>query len=120
LALRCAPVQVNWLGYAGTIGHPRLADYLLGDPMVTPLQHGQYYTETIAHLPGCYLPADSTIALSAPPSRREAGLPENGFVYCSFNNSYKFNPLVFDLWCHLLRESNDSCLWLSQPAESFG
>ncbi|MBK8114049.1 MAG: tetratricopeptide repeat protein [Candidatus Accumulibacter sp.] len=118
LALRCAPVQVNWLGYAGTIGHPRLADYLLGDPMVTPLHHGPYYTETIAHLPGCYLPADSTIALSAPPSRREAGLPENGFVYCSFNNSYKFNPLVFDLWCRLLRDSDDSCLWLSQPAES--
>jgi predicted O-linked N-acetylglucosamine transferase (SPINDLY family) len=118
MALRCAPVQVNWLGFAGTTGHPRLADYLLGDPMVTPLHHGRYYTESIAHLPGCYLPADSSIALRAPPLRQEAGLPAEGFVFCSFNNSYKFNPLVFDLWCRLLRESEDSCLWLSQPAGS--
>jgi protein O-GlcNAc transferase len=98
LALRCAPVQVNWLGYAGTIG-TRLADYLLGDPVVTPLHARACYTETIAHLPHCYLPADSTIGPGAPPSRREAGLPADGFVFCSFNNSYKFNPQVFDLWC---------------------
>lgn len=118
LALRCAPVQVNWLGYAGTIGHPRLADYLLGDPVVTPLSQAPYYTETIAHLPHCYLPADSTIAIGRPPSRRDAGLPAEGFVFCSFNNSYKFNPQVFDLWCRLLRESDGSYLWLSQPAGS--
>jgi protein O-GlcNAc transferase len=115
LALRCAPVQVNWLGYAGTVGHPKLADYLLGDPVVTPLSHAHCYTETLAHLPNCYLPADSTIALAAPPLRRDAGLPEEGFVFCSFNNSYKFNPQVFDIWCRLLLETGDSCLWLSQP-----
>lgn len=115
LALRCAPVQVNWLGYAGTVGHPKLADYLLGDPVVTPLSHAYCYTETLAHLPNCYLPADSTIALAAPPLRRDAGLPEEGFVFCSFNNSYKFNPQVFDIWCRLLLETGDSCLWLSQP-----
>ncbi|SBT03473.1 putative UDP-N-acetylglucosamine--peptide N-acetylglucosaminyltransferase SEC (fragment) [Candidatus Accumulibacter aalborgensis] len=83
--------------------------------MVTPLPYEHCYTETLAHLPNCYLPADSTIELSAPPSRRDAGLPEEGFVFCSFNNSYKFNPPVFDLWCRLLVESGDSCLWLSQP-----
>jgi protein O-GlcNAc transferase len=114
LALRCAPVQVNWLGYAGTTGHPKLADYLLGDPIVTPLAHAAHYTETLAHLPNCYLPADDTIAPGPPPSRRDAGLPEEGFVFCSFNNSYKFNPQVFDLWCRLLRETGESCLWLSQ------
>ena len=115
LALRAAPVQVNWLGYAGTTGHSKLADYLLGDPVVTPLQHAYCYSETLAHLPNCYLPADSTIPLNAPPSRRDAGLPEEGFVFCSFNNSYKFNPPVFDLWCRLLLAVDDSCLWLSQP-----
>jgi protein O-GlcNAc transferase len=115
LALRCAPVQVNWLGYAGTVGHPKLADYLSGDPVVTPLSHAHCYTETLAHLPNCYLPADSTIALRLPPLRRDAGLPEEGFVFCSFNNSYKFNPQVFDIWCRLLLETGDSCLWLSQP-----
>ena len=116
LALRCAPVQVNWLGYAGTMGHPKLADYLLGDPVVTPAADQPHYTETLAHLPHCYLPADTTAALAEPPSRKEAGLPEEGFVFCSFNASYKFNPLLFDLWCCLLREIDGSCLWLSQPA----
>lgn len=118
LALRCAPVQVNWLGYAGTLGHPKLADYLLGDPVVTPLAHQHCYTETLAHLPGCYLPADCTVTPGARPSRRDAGLPEEGFVFCSFNNSYKFNPQVFDLWCQLLGASRGSVLWLSQPSES--
>jgi protein O-GlcNAc transferase len=118
LALRCAPVQVNWLGYAGTMGHARIADYLLGDPVVTPLQDALCYCERIVHLPHCYLPADTTIELGAPPSRCEAGLPEDGFVFCSFNNSYKFNPQVFDLWCRLLREIDGSCLWLSQPTDT--
>ncbi|MCM8595889.1 tetratricopeptide repeat protein [Accumulibacter sp.] len=120
LALRCAPVQVNWLGYAGTIGHPKLADYLLGDPVVTPHEDQAYYTETLAHLPHCYLPADTTVHLEAPPSRLDAGLPESGFVFCSFNNSYKFNPAVFDLWCRLLSETPGSILWLSQPGGSAG
>jgi len=118
LALRCAPVQVNWLGYAGTLGHPKLADYLLGDAVSTPVQDQGHYTETLAHLPDCYLPADTTITLSHPPSRTDAGLPAEGFVFCSFNNSYKFNPGVFDTWCRLLRELPDSCLWLSQPGGS--
>ncbi|MCP5248791.1 MAG: tetratricopeptide repeat protein [Candidatus Accumulibacter sp.] len=118
LALRCAPVQVNWLGYAGTLGHPKLADYLLGDAVVTPLHEQAHYTEALAHLPHCYLPADTAIDLRPPPSRADAGLPTEGFVFCSFNNSYKFNPAVFDLWCRLLRELPDSCLWLSQPGGS--
>jgi protein O-GlcNAc transferase len=118
LALRCAPVQVNWLGYAGTLGHRKLADYLLGDPVVTPLQQQDCYTETLAHLPNCYLPADSSTALGCRPGRSDAGLPDEGFVFCSFNNRYKFNPQVFDLWCRLLREVPESCLWLSQPGGS--
>ncbi|HRF13454.1 MAG TPA: tetratricopeptide repeat protein, partial [Candidatus Accumulibacter phosphatis] len=118
LALRCAPLQVNWLGYAGTLGHPKLADYLLGDAVTTPVQEQANYSETLAHLPHSYLPADTAGELSAPPSRTDAGLPAQGFVFCSFNNSYKFNPQVFDLWCRLLRELPDSCLWLSQPGGS--
>ncbi|MBK7673948.1 MAG: tetratricopeptide repeat protein [Candidatus Accumulibacter sp.] len=115
LALRCAPLQVNWLGYAGTLGHPKLADYLLGDPVVTPCRTRTAIPRRLAHLPNCYLPSDSTITLAAPPLRRDAGLPEEGLVFCSFNNSYKFNPQVFDIWCRLLLETGDSCLWLSQP-----
>jgi predicted O-linked N-acetylglucosamine transferase (SPINDLY family) len=116
LALRCAPIQVGWLGYPGTIGHPRLADYLLGDPTVTPLGHADFYTETLAQLPNCYLPADATRSLQAPPTRAEAGLPESGFVFCSFNNSYKFNPQTFDVWCRILLQCPGSILWLSSPS----
>ena len=116
LALRCAPIQVNWLGYAGTMGHPRLADYLIGDATVTPLDHAEHYTETIAQLPHCYLPADATRVLEAPPSRADAGLPARGFVFCSLNNCYKFNPDTFDIWCRILRECPDSILWLSTPS----
>lgn len=112
-ALRCAPVQVNWLGYPGSIGHPALADYLLGDPIVTPLEHANTCSETIAQLPHCYLPADTTRKLDSPPSRTEAGLPEDKFVFCSLNNSYKYNPTVWDLWCGILSACPSSVLWLT-------
>lgn len=115
LALRCAPVQVNWLGYAGTLGHAKLAEYVLGDPVVTPFEHGSYYCEAIAQLPWSYMPIDTTILPGERPNRQVAGLPESGFVFCSFNNSYKFNPDVFDLWSRILLACPGSVLWLSQP-----
>lgn len=116
LALRCAPVQVNWLGYPGTLGHSNLADYLIGDPIVTPLENAAHFCETLALLPNCYLPADATRSVGAPPAREDVGLPENGFVFCSFNNSYKFNSLVWDLWCRILLATPESVLWLSAPS----
>jgi predicted O-linked N-acetylglucosamine transferase (SPINDLY family) len=117
LALRCAPVQVNWLGYPGTIGHPALADYIIGDPTVTPLEHANDYSEAIAQLPHCYLPVDSALPLGQMQSRKEAGLPEHAFVFSSHNNSYKLNPQVFDLWCDILRTASDSVLWLSSHGD---
>ncbi len=116
LALRGAPIQVNWLGYPGTLGHPRLADYLLGDATVTPLEHAACYTETLVQLPHCYLPADATRLVPPAPTRAEAGLPERGFVFCSLNASYKFNPETFDVWCRVLLRCPDSILWLSSPS----
>ena len=118
LALRCAKTHVNWLGYAGTMGHPQLADYIIGDPIVTPLDHAGHFSESIAQLPHSYLPADTTRKLQPPPSRTDQGLPEDGFVFCSLNNSYKFNPGNFDVWCRLLREVAGSVLWLSRPNEN--
>jgi predicted O-linked N-acetylglucosamine transferase (SPINDLY family) len=115
LALRCAPVQVNWLGYPGTMGHKTVADYILGDPVVTPAGDADYYTETIAQLPFCYLPADTTWRPENSASRLAEGLPESGFVFCSLNGSQKYNPPLFDLWCGLLRETPGSVLWLSDP-----
>jgi len=117
LALRPAPLQLEWLGFAGTLGDSRLADYLIGDPVVTPQSEAEYYAESIAQLPGCYLPADTTRPVGSPPSRDEAGLPAEGFVFCSFNANYKFNPDVFDLWCSILAACPGSVLWLSRPGE---
>lgn len=115
LALRCAPIQVNWLGYPGTFGHAKLADYIIGDPTVTPIGEQAAYSETIAQLPAGYLPFDTRATLAPAPTRSEMGLPEESFIFCSFNNSYKFNPVVFDLWCAILRETEGSVLLLSDP-----
>lgn len=116
LALRCAPVQVNWLGYPGTMGHAKLSDYLIGDSVVTPDDHADFYSECVARMPSSYFPVDTLSQPAPAPSRPEAGLPESGFIFCSFNNSYKFNPDVFDLWSRILGACPDSYLWLSQPS----
>src|SRR5258706_7989970 len=110
-AQRTAPLQVNYLGFPGTMGAPYI-DYVVADPTVIPEDHQRFYAEKIAYLPDCYLPGDSTRPIATPPSRREAGLPEQGFVFASFNNSYKFAAPMFDIWMRLLRAIEGSVLWL--------
>ena len=113
-AQRPAPVQVNYLGFAGTMGAPYI-DYILADPTVIPEQQHRHYAEKIATLPHCYLPADATRPIAERrPSRAEAGLPERGFVFASFNNAYKFAPAMFDIWMRLLRAAEGSVLWLPE------
>ena len=114
LALRCAPIQVNWLGYAGTMGWRGLADYLIGDAVVTPLEDQAWYTESLMLMPNSYMPVDTRHPVGAVPTRESQGLPPEGFVLCSFNNGYKLNPPLFDLWCSMLRQMPDAVLWLSQ------
>lgn len=116
LAMRSAPIQVSWLGYAGTLGRRDLADYLIGDPVATPIDSADDFSETLALLPGCYLPVDDSRDALLTPTREQEGLPENAFVFCSHNGAYKFNPSVFNLWCSILSDAPDSVLWLSQPA----
>jgi predicted O-linked N-acetylglucosamine transferase (SPINDLY family) len=112
-ARRPAPLQVNYLGFPGTMGAPYI-DYIVADSTVIPEDDQHSYAEKIAHLPDCYLPGDSTRSIAPPPSRREAGLPDKGFVFASFNNSYKFTAPVFDIWMRLLRAIEGSVLWLPQ------
>jgi predicted O-linked N-acetylglucosamine transferase (SPINDLY family) len=112
LAIRCAPIQVNWLGYGGTLGHPKLADYLIGDPVVTPYSAQGVYTEKIVHMPHSFMPFDTRRAIGTAPTRESEGLPDDAFVLCSFNNSYKFNARVFNLWCDILTRMPDAVLWL--------
>ncbi|WP_169823526.1 tetratricopeptide repeat protein [Azoarcus olearius] len=117
LAWRPAPIQVNWLGYPGTIGSRTLADYVIGDPWVTPVDHAAQYVETLAILPNCYQPNDDRRAVGPATTRSAVGLPEGAFVFCSFNQTYKINPGVADLWASVLRSAPDSVLWLLEHGE---
>jgi predicted O-linked N-acetylglucosamine transferase (SPINDLY family) len=114
VALRPAPVIVNWLGYPGSLGHPRLADYIIGDRILTPIEHASRYSETLALMPHCYQPNDRPPAAQPTPTREDVGLPAHGFVFCSFNQAYKITPERFALWCRLLEAVPGSLLWLLQ------
>jgi len=109
---RCAPIQVNYLGYPGTIG-ASFIDYIIADRAVIPEESRKHYAEKVVYLPGSYQVNDSTRRISDRVFHRsDAGLPEHGFVFCCFNNSYKILPEMFDVWMRLLRTVKDSVLWL--------
>ena len=112
LAHRPAPLQVNYLGNAGTTGAPFL-DYIIADRIVLPRAHLPYYTEQVVYLPHSYQCNDSRRNRPQTTlSRYEVGLPETGFVYCCFNNLYKISPEIFDVWMRLLHASPGAVLWL--------
>jgi protein O-GlcNAc transferase len=112
VALRPAPIQVNYLGYPGTMGAPFI-DYLLTDAFLTPPESQPFFDETFVYLPDCYQPNDRQRPVAAEtPSREEVGLPAEGFVFCCFNNAYKLTPEVFTIWMRLLQQVPGSVLWL--------
>ncbi|MFG1480153.1 tetratricopeptide repeat protein [Xanthobacter sp. V4C-4] len=112
MAMRPAPVQVNFLGFPGSMG-ASFIDYIIGDRVVTPLADAANYDEKIVQLPGSYQPNDSRRLMSdVVPSRADCGLPETGIVFCCFNNTYKITPDMFRLWMRLLDQVPDSVLWL--------
>ena len=112
VAMRPAPLQVSYLGYPGTMG-ASFIDYILADKIVIPRDHQPYYSEKIVYLPHSYQANDAKRDISAKKlTRAEAGLPESGFVFCSFNNNYKITPEIFSLWMKLLQQIDGSVLWL--------
>jgi protein O-GlcNAc transferase len=112
LSLRCAPVQAQYLGYPGTMGAPFI-DYIVADRFVIPEGHRAFYTERVVTLPDSYQCNDAKRRVAEKtPGRFEAGLPEMGFVFCSFNNPAKIRPEIFDIWMRLLRAIDASALWL--------
>jgi len=112
LARRAAPIQVNYLGYPGTMGAPYM-DYILADATVIPEDHDAFYAERVVRLPGTYQINDNRRAMSQrTPTRGECGLPQNGFVFCCFNNPQKITPEMFDIWMRLLQATEGSVLWL--------
>ena len=116
-ARRPAPVVVSWLGYPGTLGHAGLADYIIGDAIVSPPANAAHFTETLALMPHCYQPNDGTRTIGPKISRAQAGLPDAAFVFCSFNQYFKFNPPSFDVWCNLLASVPGSVLWLLSTSQ---
>lgn len=115
LALRPAPIQVSYIGYLGTMGADFI-DYIIADPFLIPPEDQQHYTEKVAYLPS-YQANDRQCAIAETPSRMACGLPDQGFVFCCFNQSYKILPEVFDVWMRLLTAVPGSVLWLYAPEQ---
>jgi len=113
-AFHPAPLQVNFLGYPGTMGASYI-DAIIADPILIPESQRGFYSETVLYLPDCYQPNDRQRSVApSVPSRSEAALPETGFVFCCFNNNYKIAPEIFDVWMRLLNATPGSVLWLLQ------
>jgi predicted O-linked N-acetylglucosamine transferase (SPINDLY family) len=111
-AQRPAPVQATYLGFPGTLGAEYM-DYVVADEVVIPGGEREHYAERVVYLPGSYQVNDGKRAIAErTPTRGELGLPERGFVFCSFNNNYKITPGMFDVWMRLLKGVEGSVLWL--------
>jgi len=111
-AQRPAPIQVNYLGFPGTLGAAYM-DYIIADQCVIPPGHEAFYAEKVVYLPDCYQANDEKKAIAArTPGRADYGLPRQGFVFCCFNNTYKITPDVFDCWMRILGRVEGSVLWL--------
>ena len=109
---RAAPIQVNYLGYPGTMG-AKYIDYIIADPTLIPIESEQYYSEKIVYLPNTYQPNDrNRIVAEKVFTKDELGLPKDSFVFCCFNSSFKITPDTFDGWMRILKAAKNSVLWL--------
>ena len=110
---RPAPIQAIYLGFAGSSGASYM-DYIIADRIVIPEAEQQLFQEKVVYLPDTFMGTDSARAVAADtPTRADEGLPESGFVFCSFGNTYKISPTIFDVWMEILRTTDNSLLWLS-------
>jgi predicted O-linked N-acetylglucosamine transferase (SPINDLY family) len=114
--LRPAPIQINCIGFPGTLGAPWY-DYIFTDRFSLPEPLQRFYTERPLYMPHMAFPSDTTrLAAGAPPSRAACGLPEDRFVFCCFNSSYKILPQIFAIWMRLLAAVPNSVLWLLETS----
>lgn len=117
-AERAAPIQVNYLGFPGSMGATYI-DYIIADAVIIPDELKKHYTEAVVRLPHCYQTNDNKRPISETvPTRLSQGLPEQGRVLCSFNNNYKITPQMFDIWMQILKQFPDCVLWLLQDNAS--
>jgi predicted O-linked N-acetylglucosamine transferase (SPINDLY family) len=112
-ASRTAPIQVNYLGNPGTTGAD-FFDYIIADRIVIPEDDHRFYSEKVVYMPATYQCSDSKRAIGQTSGRRAAGLPEEAFVFCSFNRPDKIAPEMFDIWMRLLRRTPHGVLWLRE------
>ncbi len=110
LSHRPAPIQAHFLGYPGTL-QTTFVDYMFVDEMIVPPENQAHYSEKLVYLPDCYQVSDDKRQVAEhTPSRKELGLPDNSFVFCCFNNGYKFTPHFFEKWMRLLHAIPESVL----------
>lgn len=114
-----APISVNYLGFAGTLGSEQLSQYIIADHVVLPDPAARFFEEKVVRLPGSFMPRDDRGATTdgATPDRADQGLRHDWTVFCCFNNAYKINRSVFGCWMHILRSVDRSVLWLSGMEE---
>ena len=111
-AYRAAPIQINFLGYPGTMG-ANFIDYIIADRTIIPEKFKNYYSEEIIYMPNSYQPNNNQRPISTRNiTKQEMDLPEDSFVFCSFNNNYKITKSEFDIWMNLLKRVDGSVLWL--------
>jgi predicted O-linked N-acetylglucosamine transferase (SPINDLY family) len=111
LAYRPAPVQITYLGLPATTGFP-FVDYFITDKFLTPKESARFFSEKPLYMPDVFQVSDRQRVNGPIPARKDCGLPEDGFVFCSFNNNYKYTPEVFAVWMNILRRVPQSVLWL--------
>jgi protein O-GlcNAc transferase len=118
-ANRAAPIQVNYLGFPGTLGASYI-DYIIADRIVIPEAERRYYDEAVVYLPGSYQANDSRRGIAPQRmTRDQAGLPQDGFVFCNFNQSYKLTPETFSTWMQIVGQAERSVLWLLEGPRPF-
>ena len=109
---RCSPIQVSYLGYPGTLGS-NCIDYIIADKIIIPKDSEKFYSEKIIYMPDTYQVNDPTIKIDSQKIKKENyGLPDNKFIFCSFNQNYKITPSVYNIWIKILKETKDSIIWI--------
>jgi len=108
-AMSVAPIQLSYIGYLGSMG-AEYYDYLIADPVMIPKESQKYYMEKIVYLPSFQVNDSKDLPPNIVMTRKDVGLPDKGFVFCCFNNTYKITPTTFDSWARILKAVEDSVL----------
>ena len=118
LSKKPCPIQITYLGHPGTSGVDYI-DYVIADNFIVTADNEKYFSEKVIKLPSCYQPTDNKRYMPKKQlTKKELGLPENKFIFCSFNSPYKIQKETFDVWIEILKSNNDSILWLLENENS--